>query len=700
MTDEPQQEWWSAAEIADAGLPDLPSTKRKVNQRARDEGWDRVRGKVRRRKSQGGGFEYHYSLFPTRARLALLQAKEAAPEAVRSRDEAWADFEKLNDAAKSKGKGQLAILQGIVELEIAGLPRAECVRVMAEREAVSERSVWLWLKRVQGVPEADWLAYLARKPVVAAAPRETVIDPEFLALVKSDWLRNSAPSLTSCYDRTVRVAEKEGLGIVPLHTVRRVFKKTISKPTEIYFRKGAEALKQYYPHQTRNKNAMVPLECICGDYHKFDDFVEWPGEALPVRPQGVFFSDVYSGKLLAWRLSLTANSHTVQLVLGDVIETYGIPQSALLDNGREFASKVLTGGAESRFRFEIRDDDIPGLLPTMGVKVHWATPYSGQSKPIERSFRDLCDRVAKHPEFEGAYTGNKPDAKPENYRSRAVPLADFVRVLSEEVHYHNARTGRRSEVANGRSFDEVFNEGYKTAPIRKATEEQRRLWLLGAEGVKANAKNGEIKVYGSRFWSEWMYQVAGQKIVARFDPDNLHKDAHIYALTGEYLGPAKCVKQGDFLSVDAAKEVARKRNQFIRASRDQAKAERIYKASEIAARQRAAGEDVTATELPEAEIVQMVPVHPKAAKPQPKSIAPSDAGKVRPIGTVSRIEDRLKPVKVTESDEEKFNRAKELEPDGVPVSAEQQRWLENFQKSAVYRTQSKLRAAFGEQLKR
>jgi len=38
--------------------------------------------------------------------------------------------------------------------------------------------------------------------------------------------------------------------------------------------------------------------------------------------------------------------------------------------------------------------------------------------------------------------------------------------------------------------------------------------------------------------------------------------------------------------------------------------------------------------------------------------------------------------------------------DGVPVSAEQQRWLENFQKSAVYRTQSKLRAAFGEQLKR
>ena len=49
----PTQEWWSAAEIADARLPDLPATKRKVNQRAKDEGWDRQPGKIRRRKGKG-----------------------------------------------------------------------------------------------------------------------------------------------------------------------------------------------------------------------------------------------------------------------------------------------------------------------------------------------------------------------------------------------------------------------------------------------------------------------------------------------------------------------------------------------------------------------------------------------------------------------------------------------------------------------
>ncbi len=162
------------------------------------------------------------------------------------------------------------------------------------------------------------------------------------------------------------------------------------------------------------------------------------------------------------------------------------PKAALLDNGREFAAKVFTGGgAKTRFRFKVKEDDIPGLLPMLGVNVHWATPYSGQSKPIERAFRDLCDRVAKHPAFEGgAYTGNKPDAKPENYGNRAIPLDEFRAVLNEEMEAHNARPGRRSEVAFGRSFDEVFDEGYKVAPIRKATLEQRRLWLMSAEGVR------------------------------------------------------------------------------------------------------------------------------------------------------------------------------------------------------------------------
>ena len=56
MADGPRQEWWSAAELADAGLPDMPGSKRKVNDMAARQNWRGRPGKARRRKAVGGGF--------------------------------------------------------------------------------------------------------------------------------------------------------------------------------------------------------------------------------------------------------------------------------------------------------------------------------------------------------------------------------------------------------------------------------------------------------------------------------------------------------------------------------------------------------------------------------------------------------------------------------------------------------------------
>lgn len=695
--DNPSQEWWSAAEIAEACLPDLPTTKRKVNDRAAREGWDRQPGKIRRRKGRGGGLEYHFSLFPIRARLALVE-QPAEPEPKRSRDQAWADFDRLNSKAKAKAEARLTVARLVAECEGAGMPRSMAVTTAAMRGEVSEKTVWNWLALIEGTAEADWLAFLAPKPT-GGSGKSAPVDPEFFALVRSDWLRLEGPSLTSCYDRAKRIAKKEGLTVAPIHQVRSLMKLAVSKPTEIFMRKGAEALRRYYPHQDRDKSALHALECVCGDYHKFDVFVRWPGEELPVRVQGVFFADIYSGKILSWRLSLTANSHTVQLALGDLIERYGIPKAALLDNGREFAAKVITGGAETRFRFKVLDDDIPGLLPMLGVKVHWATPYSGQSKPIERAFRDLCDRVAKHPAFEGGYTGNRPDAKPDNYGNSAVPLDEFIAVLTEEIEDHNAREGRRSEIAFGRSFNQVFEASYKSHPIRKATEEQRRLWLMGAKGLNASAKNGELKLLGSRYWAEWMYRIAGQKVVGRFDPDNIHAGLHVYDLDGQYIGHAACVERGDFLGVEDAREMARKRSQFLRAAKEEARAARDYSAAEIAARLRAAGEDVTPETLPQAEVVQLVTPHRKAPKSPRLRIAAQDhAQEERLEAQIARLEDRRKPAPIEDDPEALFNRCRELErldAEGQPLTEEQRNFMQDYQRSAQYRGFSRMRKSLG-----
>jgi len=702
----PAQEWWSAAELAEAGLPDLPGTKRKVNDLAVREGWARHPGKVRRRKGVGGGLEYHWSILPLRARMRLSAGLVAAPVDKPGTGEAWERYAAAGDKARAEAEARLGAIAEVELLEGAGLTRSAAVREVARKLGRSDKSLWNYLGQVEGVARADRLAYLIDGRALRRAPaRRDDIDPAFLSLVRSDWLRLSQPSLTSCYDRAERVwiSERRNSPVPPLHQVRRWLKANVSVPTEIFMRKGEEALRRLYPAQVRSKAFMAPLECVQGDYHKFDVFVSWPGYDKPVRPQMMVWSDVYSGKLLAWRLSPTANSHTVQLVTGDLIRAYGIPQSVLIDNGREFAAKAMTGGTPTRFRFKITDEDIPGLLPLLGVEIHWATPYSGQSKPIERAFRDLCDRVAKHPAFDGAYTGNKPEAKPEDYGTRAVPLEEFRLVLEDELEHHNARPGRRSEVAMGRSFNEVFNEGYARATIKRATDEQLRLWLLRAEGVRAKAGNGALKLYDTEYWSEWMYRIAGEKVVARFDADDLTAGLEVYDLAGRYLGHAACTEAAKFFDVEAARDHARKRGAWAKAQKAEAKAARELSAAEVAARVRAASGLAADEPLPEAQVHQLATPHKAAPKRQRRAQSAEEIEHLAEIeARVLRLEEhRTNPVDPVDEDPAAvFARACALErarDEGEALTQAQADWLADYQQSSDYRAQLRMKRHFGAQ---
>ena len=357
---------------------------------------------------------------------------------------------------KAKAEARLALIQQVEALErVQGRGRHLAVVDVARTNGVGARTLWSYISMVEGVRTDDRLPYLAPRNRAVERSRAKDCDPKFFALIKSDFLRLEAPPFTDCYRRALRVAKANGYDVLPERTMRRRLDGAVSGPTQVLARKGIDAVKRMYPSQVRDKTCLTALEAVNADFHKFDVFVEWPRPAgvnepgQIMRPQMVAFQDIYSGRILAWRIDQTPNSTAVLLCAGDMIETWGIPQHVLLDNGREFAAKAITGGAATRFRFTVKEDDIPGLFTGLGCTIHWATPYSGQSKPIERAFRDMCSSIAKDPRLAGAYTGNKVDAKPENYGEKAIPLADFLAVLAEGIEEHNTRQGRRSEVAWG-----------------------------------------------------------------------------------------------------------------------------------------------------------------------------------------------------------------------------------------------------------
>ena len=166
----PAQEWWSAAELAASGLPDVPGTKRKVNEMARREGWGRLKNKVRRRRGAGGGVEYHWSVLPLRARLKMGMAVAKTPTTPRGNDDAWARFDAAGDTARAEAERRLNGITQVEALEGAGLTRSMAVREVARKLERSDATVWNWLRMIEGVAAPDRLAYLVDGRAVRAAP--------------------------------------------------------------------------------------------------------------------------------------------------------------------------------------------------------------------------------------------------------------------------------------------------------------------------------------------------------------------------------------------------------------------------------------------------------------------------------------------------------------------------------------------------
>ncbi|WP_155304143.1 transposase domain-containing protein [Desulfosarcina widdelii] len=404
-----------------------------------------------------------------------------------------------------------------------------------------------------------------------------VINPVEKAVAESENRKQA--EIDALWSQYERKPEKDTLP--SLSTFKRKLRREIPRRVLILAREGVEALSRSYPAQERDRGVFHALEAVNADGHKFDVFVRFPdGEVC--RPVIVAFQDLYSGKILSYRVAKTENADTIRLAFGDILERYGIPEHAYLDNGRGFASKWMTGGLPNRYRFKIKSEDPAGIMPQVGTVVHWCIPGHGQSKPIERYFLDGRNDIAKHPICSGAYTGNSPHAKPENYGSKAVPLDVFMKVLHQGIIEHNARRGRRSKVCDGGSFDEVFAESYSQSPIRKATTQQRRLWLLAAEGVTASRTDGSITFLNNRYHCDALSEHMGAKLVARFDPDNLHDPIHVETLDGRFIGEADCIQAAGFNDTQAAREYNRKRNQYKKAVKKQLEAQRSMNAIEAA----------------------------------------------------------------------------------------------------------------------
>ena len=702
------REWFPAAMLA--GQPEMPASESGVIRKAKREAWQS------QKRKKGKGLEYHLSSLPPETQAALLKRTPMAngvvgnsvaegsatePSFTYDKDNLWAHYEKKPEAQKAKAKTKLQALQTAQALIDNGIQVTKAMATAATANGIDKATLYRWHKSVKQYDRQDWLAALV--PGYTGRTATAECSTEAWDMFKADYLRLEKPTASAVYYRLKRAANEHGWKIPTLRTLERRIKSEIPTTIRVLKREGELALQQLYPAQQRTVRDLHALQWINGDGYQHNVFIKWPNGDIE-RPKTWVWQDIYSRKILAYRVDLTENTDQIRLSFGDLVETYGIPEHTTIDNTRAAANKWMTGGVPNRYRFKVKEDDPLGLFPMLGIKVHWTSVLNGkghgQAKPIERAFGigGIGEVVDKHPAFAGAYTGHNTTAKPENYGSTAIPIEQFLKVLNEEVAAFNARENRRTEICGGiQSYDQAFNASYETAPIRKATAEQRRLWLMTAEAIRVkqdgtlNLEAGSaIGVGKNRYSSPALHEYGGHKIVVRFDPQKLHDTVHCYTLDGRYIDAAHCIEATGFGNTEAARCFNKHRKQFMRATKQASKATTRMTTLEVAQRL----PETEQPEPPEASVVRPLRADQKLGRPAPEVTLTE-----KQQADIAAFQEDFEPAPVVEIEDprlryQRWVRLNKRTEAKETLNEQDQRFWKNYQRGDEYRSMKEFHEDF------
>lgn len=264
--------------------------------------------------------------------------------------------------------------------------------------------------------------------------------------------------------------------------------------------------------------------------------------------------------------------------------------------------------------------------------------------------------------------------------------------------------GPLSATANGRSFDATFSESCARSAIRRASDEHKRLWLMGQKTLTMQKRHGRIHAFGNYFWSDWMSEYAGQRVIVRFDIKDLQSGIHIYALTGAFMGFAPCQIARGFRDLTAAKETARARARFRRAQRALLKAERGLSRKTIAAHLDAI--PIPDPVVAENKIVALPrgdarPVAARVARPEYQDkMTPEQEAQVIAFQEQFHAEQERRQAKAKEDEPiDRYRRAVTLERDlaaGKEIGASAATWLRGYQTTSEYFAHSDMHRDIGD----
>jgi len=269
--------------------------------------------------------------------------------------------------------------------------------------------------------------------------------PDAWALFMHIYLQQSRPCVSECYDKVAVLAESEGWDWPSLRTIQNWAQQRIDRRHKILGTDPKRFRDRCLPTADRDWTQVPAMACWVADHRQLD--VLWPRREWNARKQGwewkwrrpwvTMFLDARSWMPVAWTLCFDSpNGNRVMATFAKGVQAHGRPQVVYLDNGKDFRMVRFSGGRRmpsvpgSKILRE--DEQVKGLLQTLGVQAIFAIPYNARAKVIEPWFR-LMSRS-----FDvtwPTYCGRNDQVRPEGLKTIAKKQETFLagRISQEDL---------------------------------------------------------------------------------------------------------------------------------------------------------------------------------------------------------------------------------------------------------------------------
>lgn len=430
---------------------------------------------------------------------------------------------------------------------------AEHGETRAAADAVAERwgqdtsTLYRWAKRVrEGGPTALMPGYGHQRG-------ETCLPQALQHRILDFYLDQRRPTIAQTYRHVVLPwYASDGRKAPHVSTVRRWLRDTVTPLQEQAYRHGRRA---YDAHMRPKvvRETPEPNEVWCADHRLWDVHVlcpdgkgtGWGGYgARPCpcgsgkirrdccslrRPWITAIVDVGSAAWVGWRIGLTPTASGVCHALRDALMSFGIPQTFVRDNGKEFLATVL-GGKPERLRDPSADGvgdrrrwpaamphqiETSGIWVALGVQVITSRPYSAWSKPIESLFHSFS-RIEDENLMVG-WAGRDAAGRPEvleKHVEKGLVLTwqEFAETFARQVHDWNT-----SHTCGDRAAPPVQLYAGHTLRIPDGST---LAFLLRRERENAYVRANGVLAGGRRYFSPALAPYVSQRLpLVRWDDE-------------------------------------------------------------------------------------------------------------------------------------------------------------------------------------